>query len=95
MKPNLFLLIPITLVATTINIVPQEAPTQSAPIQQGEVIRTERSQRTYNRPSTPSYPKNQNSPPHSYRSNTSQDAWHNSPNNENYYDDPNWPNVKR
>lgn len=28
-------------------------------------------------------------------SNTSQNAWHNAPNKENYFDDPNWPNIKK
>ena len=31
----------------------------------------------------------------SYQGNTPpNDAWHTSPNNNNYFDDPNWPNVR-
>jgi hypothetical protein len=68
--------------------------------QEVQVIRTTGSPQTYSRPYYTNYAPqyyntSRSSPPGSFRENTSQDAWHNKPNKDSYYDDPNWPNIKR
>ncbi|MCB1113232.1 MAG: hypothetical protein KDK62_00555 [Chlamydiia bacterium] len=94
---KLFLLIvPFSIAAVTINYVEE---TDQQPTREVEVIRSKRSQEVSNQPYTNQQPqrvyRSYNEPPGTFRENTSQDAWHNQPNNESYYDNPNWPNVKR
>lgn len=93
---KLFFIVPLL----TLSFLSAEDQVDQDSTQEVQVIRTTGSPQTYSRPyytntSAQNYNTPRSSPPGSFRENTSQNAWHNQPNHDSYYDDPNWPNIKR
>lgn len=101
MKKVLLLIFPLALSAVTYSSTNSASDDRYAPTQEVQVIRSQprQGQQYYNQPyyqqNRPNPYSTYNRPPGSYREFTSQNAWHNQSDNESYYNDPNWPNVKR